>query len=84
METENLTFVLDDLGCTGSESNLLECLPEHNCKSSADESAKVSCLRKGGTDSYSGTLTYAHPCRNAAIYDGPKCYLHRLTYNQNP
>ena len=42
-----LPFVLDDLGCNGSESNLLECLPQHNCQSSADETAGVRCLRKG-------------------------------------
>ena len=44
-----LPYVLDDLGCNGSESNLLECLPQHNCGFSIryDESAGVRCLRKG-------------------------------------
>ena len=51
-ETENLPFVLDDLGCSGSESNLLECLPSHNCLHSADEDAAVRCSRKGGADYY--------------------------------
>ena len=40
-------FVLDDLGCNRSESNLLECLPKHNCGLSNDENAGVRCLRKG-------------------------------------
>ena len=31
-----LPFFLDDLDCDGSESNLLECLPNHNCNSSSD------------------------------------------------
>ena len=38
-------FALDDLGCSGSESNLLDCLPDHNCV--IDENAGVQCLRKG-------------------------------------
>ena len=44
-----LPFVLDDLGCNGSESNLLECLPQHNCglASNMNENAGVRCLRKG-------------------------------------
>ena len=45
-----LPFYLDDLGCSGTETNLLECLPEHNCGISADgsnEDAGVRCLRKG-------------------------------------
>ena len=42
-----LNFVLDDLGCNGSENNLLECLPQHNCLASSDETAGVRCLRKG-------------------------------------
>jgi hypothetical protein len=25
-------FALDDVGCNGLESNLLDCLPQHNCK----------------------------------------------------
>ena len=45
-----LPFVLDDLGCTGSESNLLECLPQHNCVVSVDQYVGVSCSRKGGED----------------------------------
>ena len=51
-ETEQLPFVLDDLGCTGLESNLLECLPTHNCASgvNGDAFAGVSCSRKGGVD----------------------------------
>ena len=45
-----LPFVLDDLGCNGTESTLLECLPQHNCNLQTDitdESAAVSCSRKG-------------------------------------
>ena len=42
-----LPFILDDLGCNGSESNLLECLPQHNCGYYSDENAGVRCLRKG-------------------------------------
>lgn len=42
-----LPFILDDLGCSGSEGNLLECLPDHNCQSSGDENAGVRCQRKG-------------------------------------
>ena len=42
-----LQFTLDDLGCNGTESNLLECLPEHNCKQHPLEEAGVRCLRKG-------------------------------------
>ena len=45
-----LNFVLDDLGCNGSESNLLECLPQHNCRT--DETAGVRCLRKGALATY--------------------------------
>ena len=40
-----LPIVLDDLGCNGNETNLLECLPQHNCK--ATEMAGVRCLLKG-------------------------------------
>ena len=47
MGTTELDFILDDLGCTGSESNLLECLPQHNCGTSTNENAGVRCLRKG-------------------------------------
>ena len=41
-------FALDDVGCNGSESNLLDCLPQHNCIRNNDaENAGVQCLRKG-------------------------------------
>ena len=40
-----LPIVLDDMGCNGTESNLLECLPNHNCKDT--EIAGVNCLLKG-------------------------------------
>ena len=43
-------FALDDVGCSGSESNLLDCLPQHNCDIGNDkgtENAGVQCLRKG-------------------------------------
>ena len=44
----SLPFILDDLDCNRSESNLLKCLPKHNCElGMTDESAGVSCLRKG-------------------------------------
>jgi hypothetical protein len=49
-QLKRIPFFLDDVGCKGSENDLLECLPQHNCESkitSADESASVSCLRKG-------------------------------------
>ena len=42
-----LPYILDDVGCSGSESNLLNCLPHHNCGSSKGENAGVHCLRKG-------------------------------------
>ena len=42
-------FALDDVGCNGSESNLLDCLPQHNCHL-ANEDAGVQCLRKGMDD----------------------------------
>ena len=48
--SESLPIFLDDLGCNGTESNLLECLPHHNCYSQ-EENAVVICLRKG-TDGY--------------------------------
>jgi hypothetical protein len=38
-------FVLDDLGCSGSEGTLLQCLPDHNC--GTNEDAGVRCQRKG-------------------------------------
>ena len=41
----NLPIVLDDLGCNGNETNLLECLPQHNCNE-LTESAGVRCLLK--------------------------------------
>ena len=42
-------FALDDVGCNGTESNLLDCLPQHNCDSmdKNKENAGVQCLRKG-------------------------------------
>ena len=42
-----LPFFLDDLGCIGTESNLLDCLPQHNCRAMDPENAGVHCLRKG-------------------------------------
>ena len=42
-----LQFILDDLGCNGTESNLLECLPKHNCMQNPPEEAGVRCLRRG-------------------------------------
>ena len=46
-------FALDDVGCNGSESNLLGCLPQHNCgvdSLSSNENAGLQCLRKGMDD----------------------------------
>ena len=44
-------FALDDVGCNGSESNLLDCLPQHNCgMNRGAENAGVQCLRKGMDD----------------------------------
>ena len=42
-------FALDNVGCNGTESNLLDCLPQHNCNSMDrnKENAGVQCLRKG-------------------------------------
>ena len=41
-------FALDDVGCNGTESNLLSCLPQHNCgMNRGAENAGVQCLRKG-------------------------------------
>ena len=47
-----LFFALDDVGCNGSESNLLDCLPHHNCAIhlfEGEENAGVQCLRKGNS-----------------------------------
>ena len=44
----NPFFALDDVGCNGTESNLLHCLPQHNCgMNRGAENAGVLCLRKG-------------------------------------
>ena len=42
-------FALDDVGCNGSESNLLDCLPDSNCdpERRGTENAGVQCLRRG-------------------------------------
>ena len=41
-------FALDDVGCNGTESNLLDCPPQHNCGlNRGAENAGVLCLRKG-------------------------------------
>ena len=41
-------FALDDVGCSGAESNLLDCLPYHNCGNRRGiQNAGVQCLRKG-------------------------------------
>ena len=46
-------FALDDVGCNGSESKLLDCLPQHNCiQNIGEENAGVQCLRKGMGDFY--------------------------------
>ena len=44
---KSFPIFLDDLGCTGSESNLLECLPNHNCFVSSFEDAVGTCLNGG-------------------------------------
>ena len=55
-----LPFVLDDLGCNGSEKNLLDCLPQHNCVSDDDfENAGVNCSRKGA---YNKSM-YCYSCQ---------------------
>jgi hypothetical protein len=41
----DVPFVLDDLECRGSERNLLQCLPNANCRET--ENAGVRCQRKG-------------------------------------
>ena len=46
-DASTIPFLLDDVGCNGSENNLLECLPQHNCESTSNENAGVNCLRKG-------------------------------------
>ena len=49
--TENIfSIFLDDVGCSGSEKSLLDCLPQHNCVAAAgglEENARVKCLRHG-------------------------------------
>ena len=54
-----LPFFLDDLDCNGSERNLLECLPRHNCEltdTMVDESVSVNCSRKGSAKAMSKQL----------------------------
>ena len=47
-DSSTLPFILDDVGCNGSESNLLDCLPEHNCDGVGGlENAGVQCSHKG-------------------------------------
>ena len=46
--SDKTLFFLDNVGCNGSESNLLDCLPQHNCNPMNQmEIAGVECLRKG-------------------------------------
>jgi hypothetical protein len=53
-------FALDDVGCNGSESNLLNCLPQHNCgMNRGTENAGVQCLRKGMEDQINKKNTVA-------------------------
>ena len=58
--SSELPFLLDDLGCNGSENNLLDCLPQHNCDASRDENAGVQCLRKGESVHHIESLMH-HP-----------------------
>ena len=53
-----LPFFLDDLGCIGTESNLLDCLPQHNCHAMHPENAGVHCLRKGIILFYYDCITF--------------------------
>ena len=57
-----LPFILDDLGCNGSESNLLECLPRHNCMSLSSENAGVRCLYKGKCMPDDVYVTHIYTC----------------------
>ena len=43
-------FALDDVGCNGSERNLLDCLPQHNCDKRGTENAGVQCFRRDMND----------------------------------
>ena len=55
-------FALDDVGCIGTESNLLDCLPQHNCnKNRGAENAGVLCLRKGEAIIISRCLIIIYP-----------------------
>ena len=45
--TSKLPYFLDDVECIGSESNLLDCLPHHNCQALGPENADVQCSCKG-------------------------------------
>ena len=48
-----LFFALDDVGCNGTESNLLDCLPQHNCgMNRGAENAGVQCLRRGRDEQF--------------------------------